>query len=83
MYIVAKTTKNKEFIYNNRTSIKCASLKVAQLLADHLNKYNEQSLGIFKLKEGEVWHFYEVGNWETPRYKLARIKGKISIRENI
>lgn len=83
MYIVAKTKKDKEFIYNNSTSIKCTSLKVAQVLADHLNKYNEQSLGIFKLNEGETWHFYEVGNGETPRYKLARVKGKISIRENI
>jgi hypothetical protein len=83
MYIVAKTKKDKEFIYNNSTSIKCGSLKVAQLLADHLNKYNEQSLGIFKLNEGETWHFYEVENWENPRYKLAKTRGKISIRENI
>ena len=83
MYIVAKTNKNEEFIYNNSTSIKCPSLKVARLLADHLNKYNEKSLGIFKLNEGETWHFYEVENGEIPRYKLATIKGKISIRENI
>lgn len=61
MYIIAKTRKNKEFIYNNRTSI----------------------MGIFKLNEGEIWHFYEIGNWEVPRYKLASVKGKISIRENI
>ena len=83
MYIVAKTIKNKEFIYNNSTSIKCGSLKMAQVLADHLNKHNAQSLGIFKLNEGEIWHFYEVGNWENPRYKLAKIRGKISVVENI
>ena len=83
MYIVAKTIKNKEFIYNNSTSIKCASLKMAQVLADHLNKHNEQSVGTFKLNEGEIWHFYEIGNWENPRYKLAKIKGKISVVENI
>ena len=83
MYIVAKTIKNKEFIYNNSTSIKCASLKMAQVLADHLNKHNEQSVGTFKLNEGEIWHFYEVGNWENPRYKLAKIRGKISVVENI
>ena len=83
MYIVAKTIKNKEFIYNNNTSIKCGSLKMAQVLADHLNKHNEKSLGIFKLNEREIWHFYEVENWEVPRYKLAKTKGKISVKENI
>ena len=83
MYIVAKTIKNKEFIYNNNTSIKCGSLKMAQVLADHLNRHNEQSLGIFKLNEGEIWHVCVIGKWETPRYKLASVKGKISKRENI
>lgn len=83
MFIVSKTIKGKEFVYSGNHSILCEDEKQAQKLAHFMNNHNDTALDIFKLKDDEIWHVYEIDKYDTPaRYKLKNTKSKISIAEN-
>ena len=82
MFIISKTIKGQEYLYSNRYSILCKNEKQAIELAKFMNKNNNSTIGEFKLKENEIWHTYEIDQYDTqPRYKLRNTKGKISIVE--
>ena len=84
MFIVAKTIKEKEFVYSNNYSILCKSEKQARKLAKHLNNYNDTAINDWKLKENEIWYVYEISEYDsTPMYRLKSTKNKISIIYNI
>lgn len=83
MFIISKTIKGKEYLYSNKYSILCKNEKQAQQLASFLNNNNNDTIGDFKLKDNELYHVYEIDNYDTqPRYKLKSTKNKISIVEN-
>ena len=83
MYIISKALKGKEFLYSTKYTILCKSEIQANKLAKFLNEHNDTALGIFKLKDNEIWHTYEIDNYDMPpRYKLKQTKGKIAIVEN-
>ena len=82
MFIISKTIKGKEFVYSNKYSILCKNESQAHKLAEHLNTYNEDTMGDFKLKENETWFVYEIDDYDyPPRYKVTQTKGKITLRE--
>lgn len=83
MYIVAKTIKGKEYIYDNKYSILCTSEKQAKKLATHLINNNESAINEWKLKNGETWHIYQIDIYDKqPMYKLVATKTSIKIRTN-
>ena len=83
MFIISKTIKGKEFLYSKRHSILCKNEKQAKELSDFLNSHNDTTLGNFKLKENEIYHVYEIDEYDTiPMYRLKSTKNKISIVEN-
>lgn len=83
MFIVAKTIKEKEFVYDNNYSIKCKNESQASKLAKHLNNNNDTAIGKFKLKDNEIWWVYEIDMYDSiPHYKLKTTKNKISLVEN-
>lgn len=83
MYIISKAIKGQEFLYSTRYSILCKNKTEAEILAEHLTKYNEDAAADFKLKNNEVWHVYEIDKYDAPpRYKLCCTKNKIAVREN-
>ena len=82
MFIVSKTIKGKEFIYNNSYSILCKNEEQANKLARFLNENNDTTSNDFKLKDNEIWHTYKIDRYDTrPRYELKTTKNKISIIE--
>lgn len=82
MYIISKTIKGQEYLYSNKHSILCKNEKQAKALAKHLNDNNDTTIKDFQLKDNELWHTYEIDNYDTqPRYKLIQTKNKISIKE--
>lgn len=82
MYIISKTIKGQEYLYSNRYSILCHSKTEAEMLAEHLNKNNNETMEGFRLKDNEIWYVYKIDKYDTPPYyKLVNTKGKISIRE--
>ena len=82
MFIISKTIKGKEYIYSKQHSVLCKNKAEAEKLADFMNSNNENAIGDFKLKDGEVWYVYEIDKYDTPpRYELSNTRGKISIRE--
>lgn len=86
MFYVSKAIKNKEFLHSKQFSILCNSKKQAEKLAEHLNKNNETCLiNSWKLKDNEIWHVYEDGDWysEYIPFKLKSTKGKISVVANV
>ena len=84
MFIVAKTIKEKEFVYSNKFSILCNSEEQAKKLAKHLNDNNNSAFGEWKLNFNEIWYVYEIDKYDTqPIYKLKNTKNKISITFNI
>jgi len=83
MFIISKTIKGKEFVYSNKYSILCKNEKQARDLARFMNDNNETAIGDFKLNNGEIWHVYEIDQYDAvPRYKISITKNKISIKEN-
>lgn len=85
LYITSKTIKNKEFIYSMKYSILCKNKDQADKLTDFLNKHDNTALGEFKLKNNEIWHTYEVGDFEKNYipFKLKTTKNKITIISNL
>lgn len=81
MYIISKTIKGKEFMYSTKHSILCKSKKQADELATFLNNHNDTTSEVFKLKENEIWHIYQIDKYSTPpAYRVSQTKGKISIK---
>ncbi len=81
MHIISKTIKGKEFVYSKSFMIACNSEEQAIALAKHLNEKDDQTVGIFKIQYGEVWHHYEIDKYDSvPAYKLVSFKNKISIK---
>lgn len=74
IFIIAKTRPGQEYLYSPATAH-----KVSKASADYIckvcNHYN------FKLKEGECWHVYEVGMYETA-YDYAQYQ-KFTVRNGI
>ena len=83
MYIISKALKGKEFLYSTKYTILCKNETQANKLAKFLNEHNDTALDIFKLKDDEIWHTYEIDEYDTPpRYTLKQTNGKIAIVEN-
>ena len=83
MFIVSKTVKGQEHLYSNKHSILCKNKEQASQLASFLNKNNNTSISDWKLKDNEIYHVYEIDQYDNiPRYKLKSTKNKISIVEN-
>ena len=84
MFIFAKTIKNHEYIYSNKTAVLCRDKKQAQAVADFLNANNATNRGDFKLKDNEIYHVYEIDKYDKcPPYRLKTTRGKIFVRDNI
>lgn len=84
MFITAKTRKGAEFAYSSQTAILCKSREQAQTLADFMNTHNDGSQGVFKLKEGEIYHVYEIDKYDrAPLYRLKSTRGAIQVAYNI
>ena len=82
MNIISKTIKGKEFSYSKKFMILCNSEKQAKTLAKHLNDNNDNTIGIFKLKDNEVWCDYIIDKYDSePAYRVKTTKNKISIVE--
>lgn len=82
MYIVAKTIKGKEYIYNNNYSILCSSKNIANKLCKHLIDNNKSAINEWQLKDNETWFVYQIDKYDKqPRYKLTSTKNKITIKE--
>ena len=80
MFIISKTIKGKEYLYSKKHTILCKNEKQANKLANFLNLNNDTSINDFKLKDNEIWHTYQIDEWDTPPiYKLKTTKNKISI----
>ena len=83
MFIIAKTLKGKEFIYNNSTAILCKTKKQAEQVAEHLNTHNDTTMGIFKLKDNEIYFVYKIDQYDkTPPYRLKGTTNSIKIAYN-
>ena len=80
MFIIAKTTKGKEYLYDIQQAIACKSKNQAETMAKHLTENNATAIGEFKLNAGEIWFAYEIDKYSNqPRYKFKTTKEKISI----
>lgn len=83
IFIVAKTTRGNEFIHSREYSILCKNEKQARELSIHLNQNNEKNINGWKLKENEIYHVYQIDNFDfQPMYKLKNVKNKISLVYN-
>jgi predicted choloylglycine hydrolase len=82
MNIISKSLKGKEYMYKKDFMILCKNKNQAEQLSNFLNNNNENTQGIFKLKEGEIWHDYIIDKYDNePKYKVKSIKNKIVITE--
>lgn len=80
MFIISKTIKGNEYMYSKRYTILCKNEALANKLANFLNLNNDTSIGDFKLKDNEIWHTYQIDEWDTPpKYKLKTTRNRISI----
>jgi hypothetical protein len=80
MYIISKTNKGTEYLYSIKHAILCNSEQQAKALATFLNEHNSTTIHDFKLKHGEIWHWYYIDTYDIqPIYKIKTIKNKISI----
>lgn len=80
-YVIAKSCKGKEYLYNGNTTILTGKTrKKAQEMADFLNSHNDTAQGIFKLKDNEIWHVHEDIH---AVYKISKTRGKIAVKYNI
>lgn len=84
MYVVAKTKKERAFVYSNKFAIACNSKQQADKLAIHLNNNNGDSVGDWKLKSGEIYFVYEVDKYsKQPLYKIKTTKNYIKVVYNV
>lgn len=84
MVIFAKTLKGKEFLYSSKTAVLCKNREQAQQVAEFLNSHNDGNQGDFKLKDGEVFHVYEIDKYDRqPLFRLKSTKNSIKICYNI
>lgn len=74
MKILAKAIKGKEFMYNVRSAHK-VSARSAMVILDIVNEYR------FQLKENEVWHLYDVDEYDTA-YDVAQFQS-FTIRNGV
>ena len=80
MFIIAKSKTGAEYLYSNATAILCKSEKQAKQLAEHLNANDGASVGMFKLKAGEIWHAHAIDFYDkTPPYRLKSL-GKTGVK---
>lgn len=70
MKIVAVAVKGKEFLYNPKTAHK-VSVKSAERICQNLNESR------FRLKEGEIWHVYEIDQYDIRPYSTAETQSFI------
>lgn len=64
MFIVAKAEQGREFFFSAKSAHRVAK-KNAQKICEILNELK------FALGSGEVWHTYEVAEWQAPAYVAA------------
>lgn len=84
MFITAKTRTGAEFAYSSKTAILCKSREQAQTLAEFMNTHNESAQGVFKLKDGEIYHVYEIDKYDrAPLYRLKSTRGAVKVAYNI
>lgn len=74
MFVIAKAVKEREYLYNYRTAHKVSAASAEKILAV-LNEYK------FRLKDGEVWHIYDVCRYDSA-YDVAQYQ-KFTIRKGI
>ena len=72
--VIAKTYAGKEYLYNYRTAHKVSAASAEKILAV-LNEYK------FRLKDGEMWHIYDVCQYDSA-YDYAQYQ-KFTIRKGI
>lgn len=58
MKVLAIAAEGKEFLYQSSTAHKVPNAS-AEKIRDALNKIR------YKLKDGQIWHIYEVSAWEN------------------
>lgn len=82
MTILAKAIEGKEFLYNPRSAHE-VSKAGADYIVQVLNEYR------YQLKDGEVWHVYEIDEYDQIAYvcacgqKFTRRKGIVKEFYNI
>ena len=74
MKVIAKAIKGQEFFYNARSARK-VSERSAKVILDIVNEYR------FQLKENEVWHIYDVDQYDAA-YDYAQFQS-FTIRNGI
>lgn len=74
MFALAKAVKDHEFVYNIR-SVHKVSKRSGQLICDELNRTR------WNLKDGEVWHMYELDEY-SQGYDLANVQ-QFRIRKGV
>ena len=80
-HIISKAVKGQEFLYSKSFMMLCKNKKEADLIAQHLNENNEFTMGMFKLKEGETWHTYEIDDYDSvPQYKISQTKRGLIVK---
>lgn len=61
MKVLAKTTEGYEYMYSIRSAHK-VSARSGKLIADNLNELK------YELKSGELWHLYDVDEYDEAYY---------------
>lgn len=74
MKVLAKTIKGQEYLYSARSAHK-VSARSAKTILDIVNEYR------FQLKENEVWHIYDVGQYDAA-YDYAQFQS-FTIRNGV
>lgn len=60
MYIIAKTIKGREFMYNPKTARR-VSARSAKTILEVVNRY----AFLLDTERGEIWHIYEIDQYDT------------------
>lgn len=74
MKVLAKAIKGQEFFYSARSARK-VSERSAKVILDIVNEYR------FQLKENEVWHIYDVDQYDAA-YDYAQFQS-FTIRNGV
>ena len=76
MYIIAKTIKGREFMYNPKTARR-VSARSAKTILEVVNRYSF----LLDTERGEIWHIYEVDKYDIA-YDYAQFQA-FTIRKGI